>query len=165
MPGSCEGTKAERRLDEEDIMGSLEGMNRDQVMECAQLYVKVFNAEPWNDGWTMETSYQRLIDNFDTPNFAGVLYQEDGRVKGAAFGNIEQFYNGRHYMLKEMFVSPEIQGKGVGRTILRELEEKLKAFGVTTMVLLTSKGKDTVRFYINNGFEEWPSMVMMGKEI
>lgn len=146
-------------------MDSLEGMNRDQVMECAQLYVKVFNAEPWNDDWTMETSYQRLIDIFDTPNFAGVLYHEEGRLVGAAFGNIEQFYDGRHYMLKEMFVSPDLQGKGIGSAILRELEAKVKSLEVTTMILFTSKGNETSRFYLNNGFKEWPSMVMMGKEI
>lgn len=146
-------------------MGSLEGMNRDQVMECAQLYVKVFNAEPWNDEWTMETSYQRLIDIFDTPNFAGILYHEDGRIKGAAFGQIEQFYDARHYMLKEMFVSPETQGKGVGSAMLKELEAKLKTFGVTTVVLFTSKGNDTNRFYLKNDFKEWTNMVMMGKEI
>lgn len=165
MPGSFEGTKAGGRHNEEGIMESLEGMNRDQVMECAQLYVKVFNAEPWNDEWTMETAYQRLIDIFDTPNFAGVLYQEEGRLKGAAFGNIEQFYDGRHYMLKELLVSPDIQEKGVGSDILLELEAKLKSFGVTTMVLFTSQGTETCRFYLSNGFEEWTNMVMMGKGI
>lgn len=146
-------------------MASLEGMNRDQVMECTRLYVEVFNGQPWNDAWTMETAYQRLIDIFDTPNFAGVLYHEEGKVKGAAFGNVEQFYDGRHYMLKEMFVAADLQGKGVGSGILRELEAKLKGFGVTTMILFTSKGNDTARFYISNGFEEWTSMAMMGKDI
>lgn len=99
------------------------------------------------------------------PNFEGVLYLEDGQAKGAIFGNYEQFYDGYHYNLREMFISNELQGKGVGSILLNDLEQKLRCIGVTTIILFTSDTNKTSRFYIKNGFSKWNNMIMMGKNI
>lgn len=135
------------------------------ISGCAELYVKVFNAEPWNDNWTMDTAYKRLSDFFAAPNFAGALYVDENAIKGAIFGNGEQFYNGLHFCLKEMFISTELQGTGIGSSLLRHFEDQLKKRGVTTVYLFTSKGNQTSKFYQKNDFSEWSSMTMMGKDI
>lgn len=31
----------------------------------AELYVKTFNSEPWNDSWTIETATKRLTQMMD----------------------------------------------------------------------------------------------------
>jgi aminoglycoside 6'-N-acetyltransferase I len=136
-----------------------------QIEKCAEVYVKVNNAEPWNDEWTLETAYRRLNDIYTAPNFAGVLYVENGEVEGAILGNYEQFFDGMHYNLREMFVSNELQRTGIGSKMLRTLEGQLKLYGVTTIILFTSKGNGTSRFYLKNGFGEWDNMVIMGKGI
>lgn len=64
-----------------------------------------------------------------------------------------------------MFVSNDQQGSGIGTRLLFELETTLNEVGVTTLMLFTSKGNKTSDFYIKNGFSEWTSMAMMGKEI
>ena len=135
------------------------------LIECAKLYVEVFNAEPWNDNWTKETAFKRLNDIFISANFEGIVYIEDGEIKGAIFGNHEQYFDGMHYYLKEMFVSNELQGKGIGSKMLKIFEERLLESGVSTIVLFTSKGNKTSKFYLKNGFDEWTSMAMMGKEM
>jgi aminoglycoside 6'-N-acetyltransferase I len=125
----------------------------------------VFNAEPWNDKWTLGTAHKRLNDIYISPNFEGVLCMEYGQVKGAIFGNYEQFYDGVHYNLREMFISNELQGKGIGSKLLKELEKRLGDLGVSTIILFTSKGNKTSEFYLKNDFLEWDDMVMMGKDI
>lgn len=82
-------------------------IKKEDIASCAKLYVEVFNAEPWNDKWTLENAQKRLNDIYDAPNFVGSIYLDKGIIKGAIFGNCEQYYNGMHYYLKEMFISPE----------------------------------------------------------
>jgi aminoglycoside 6'-N-acetyltransferase I len=140
-------------------------IKEEHILKCSELYLMVFNGEPWKDKWTIETANKRLKDIYNSPNFQGMLYLIEGQVKGAIFGNYEQFYDGIHYNLKEMFISQELQGKGIGSQIIKELEEKLKKLNVTTIILFTSKGNKTSRFYLKNGFSEWDDMAIMGKEI
>lgn len=146
-------------------MNDIIRLSQEHIAECSELFVRVFNGEPWNDHWTVETVRQRLSDIYETPNFEGVVYREDGRIKGAILGNCEQFYNGIHFSLKEMFVSTEEQGRGIGSKLLRELEERLKASGVTTVYLFTLKNPKTLQFYQRNGFSESDIMVLMGKDL
>ena len=146
-------------------MNSNNIIRSENIKECAELYIKVFNAEPWNDKWTLGTAHKRLNDIYLSPNFEGVLCVDYGKVKGAIFGNYEQFYDGVHYNLREMFISNELQGKGIGSELLNELEKRLRGLGITTIILFTSKGNKTSTFYLKNDFSEWDSMVMMGKEI
>lgn len=140
-------------------------VKNEHILKCSELYIKVFNAEPWNDKWTIETAYKRLNDIYIAPNFEGVIYKEDGKIKGGIFGNFEQFYEGIHYNLREMFIDNDLQRNGIGSKLLNELEERLRKIGVTTIILFTSKGNKTSKFYLKNNFSEWNSMVMMGKDI
>ena len=146
-------------------MNNIISIKNENILECSKLYLKVFNAKPWNDKWTIETAFKRLNDIYTTPNFEGFLYIEEDEIKGAVLGNYEQFYDGIHYNLKEMFISNELQGTGIGSKILNKLEERLKDLSVTTIILFTSKGNKTSNFYLKNGFCEFKSMAMMGKDI
>ena len=139
-------------------------MNTEYISDCAELYVDVFNAEPWNDKWTYETAYKRINDIFISPNFTGVLFIEN-QIRGAILGHREQWYKGLHFYLREIFVINELQGKGIGSVMLRALEDHLRGLDVNTIYLLTSKGNKTYEFYHKNGFVEWDSMTMMGKSI
>lgn len=140
-------------------------IQNDDISKCAKLYVEVFNAKPWNDNWTSETAFKRLNDICIAPNFVGIMYVDGNDIKGAIFGNWEQFFDGIHYNLREMFVSTELQGTGIGSILLNALEEQLKVLGINTIYLFTSKGNKTSKFYQKNNFVEWDSMAMMGKDI
>jgi aminoglycoside 6'-N-acetyltransferase I len=146
-------------------LDNIHSLKDTHLKSCAELYMKVFNAEPWNDEWTTESAYNRLNDILITPNFIGVYYEEDNEIKAAIFGNCEHWYEGMHYDLKEMFVSTELQGSGIGSKLLKYLEERLKKLGVIAIVLFTSKGNKTSYFYEKSGFCELEDMTMMAKDI
>lgn len=146
-------------------MKSIIAIKEEHIMKCAELYVRVFNAEPWNDKWSTETAYKRLLDIYNSPGFVGIICLEDDDIKGSVFGNREQWYEGFHYNLKEMFVSNELQGKGIGRELLGFLEEELNKRQIGAIILFTSKGNLTSQFYIKNCFKELDSMAMMVKDI
>ena len=146
-------------------MGDIHSLKDAHLKSCTELYIKVFNAEPWKDEWTTESAYNRLTDILTSPNFIGVYYEEDKEIKAAIFGNCEHWFEGMHYNLKEMFVSAELQGSGIGSKLLKHLEERLRKLGVVEIFLFTSKGNKTSYFYEKNGFSELEDMTMMAKEI
>jgi aminoglycoside 6'-N-acetyltransferase I len=146
-------------------MGSIQNLKETHLKGCSELYVKVFNVEPWNDRWTLESAYNRLYDIMISPNFIGIAYEKEGEIKAAIFGNCEHWYEGMHYNLKEMFVTPELQGSGVGTRMLKALEERLAKLGVINIVLFTSRETETSYFYHKNSFNELEDMRMMAKVI
>lgn len=130
---------------------------------CAELYRKVFNAEPWYDQWTPDTAYKRISDLYHSLNFVGMACLDGGKVKAAALGYYEQFYDGTNYILKELYVSDEARGRELGSLVIQKLEEKLRALGVSSIILLTSRENEIKRFYFKNHYNEWNSMMIMGK--
>ena len=146
-------------------MGEWVNMTGEDLGECAKLYVQVFNSAPWNDHWTVETSYKRLLDIHDSPGFVGLKFMMAGRIKGAVLGNCEQWYRGMQFNLKEMYVSNELQGAGIGSRLFHVLEPQLLRLDVRSICLFTLKGDFTEPFYRKNGFSDINAMVMMSKRI
>ena len=46
-------------------------MELSRIAEYAELFVSVFNAEPWNDSWTKETAQIRIENMMKTGTFIG----------------------------------------------------------------------------------------------
>lgn len=140
----------------------------ENLQQCAKLHKIVFNEKPWNEKWTIETSYKRLSEIYKTPNFIGLMYMKDGKIMGAVFGNYEQMYDGKRYFLKEMFVDRNLKGKRIGSDLLAMVENQVKMLGIKTVFLFTSRANHTDRFYFKNMYKVYrklDNMVMMGKAI
>ncbi|GAA0077803.1 GNAT family N-acetyltransferase [Clostridium sp. CTA-5] len=139
-------------------------VNECDLKECARLFVKVFNGEPWNDKWTYESAYKRLKDIYMCPNFVGIKYVEDNVIKGAIFANCEEWYEGKHLNIKEVFVSNESQGNNIGSILINAIEYEVKRIGVDFLILFTQNNM-LKNFYIKNNFKEENSLSIMTKSI
>jgi N-acetylglutamate synthase-like GNAT family acetyltransferase len=80
-------------------------------------------------------------------------------VAGCCIGNIEPHYTGRNFILKELFISPKSQKRGVGKKLLAAMKKDLEVNGVKTVLLFTKKAISD--FYIKSGFSEVKGMGMM----
>ena len=45
----------------------IEALREEHLDECAHLYVSTFNAEPWNQRWTLETANKKLAWTLGVP--------------------------------------------------------------------------------------------------
>lgn len=129
------------------------------------MFIETFNAEPWNDQWTVETASRRLTQMINCPDSYGLLAYVDNIPAGLILGAEEQYYNGLMFTIKEFCINNQLRGKGLGTSIYAEFESRLKAKGITEIILLTSPGPQTEGFYQKRGFETYNSMIMMGKVI
>jgi N-acetylglutamate synthase-like GNAT family acetyltransferase len=120
--------------------------------QCAEIYPAAYNAEPWNDNWTTGTARALLIHHHNTPNFIGWVARRGDVIIGCAIGNIEPYYGGNIFILKEMFVAVSAQGSGVGSRLITTMKAYLKTINVKTVMLFTLR--PLFDFYFKSGFKE-----------
>lgn len=140
-------------------------MGISDLNEMAMLYMDTFNSEPWNEKWTLDTATKRLHQMLKTEDFYGLCAYKDDDLCGAILGSMEQFYNGFIFNIKEFWVKNGMRGLGIGTDIFREFERQLKRKGVKEIILFTSKGDYTERFYIKQNMITNEDMVFMTKQL
>ncbi|YAF94060.1 MAG: GNAT family N-acetyltransferase [Nodularia sp. CChRGM 3473] len=132
--------------------------------ECAQLAVEVFNGEPMNQQWTMETARIRLQEILNTPGFVGFIWRKKA-ILGFVVGNCEQWENTLRFELKTICVRPDKQAQGIGTNLLHQLVDTLLTFHVSSVYLLTLKEGLAEAFYTKNGFHKSHRVVFMSNQL
>jgi diamine N-acetyltransferase len=91
------------------------------------------------------------------------LVEEDGGIAGyvvVAFGYSLEFH-GRDAFVDELFLQPAVRGRGLGREVLRFVEEHCRRSGVTALHLeVERKNKAAQEFYRRLGFQDHDRYLM-----
>lgn len=137
-------------------------IERDEVPQLVALFLEVFNAPPWNDGWSVEAARERLCAFADHPRFTGLRAMRGDRIVGFALGWAERWVSEWHFHLYEMCVAPDCQGSGVGRALLGALESHVGERGMPIVFLETRSDAGARTFYEKLGYKV-ADIVAMGK--
>ena len=129
----------------------------------AGLYVEVFNAPPWQDGWSVPVAAERLRSMAAAPRFEALGAYQDGQRVGIVLGNGERWVKGWVLHLREMFIAPHVQRRGIGRQLLAEFERSLKG-SYQNVYLQTGSRVPAHQFYIGCGYAAI-DLVSMGKRV
>ena len=130
---------------------------------CARFFSKVFNAPPWEENWNEESSLQRLSDCANTPNFIGLVAEDDAGIAALAFGYWQRYQEEKHFLLLEFCVANERQREGIGTRLMEELHKRLQADGVGRIYTLTARDTPAQGFYEKAGFYVSPKMILMAR--
>jgi GNAT superfamily N-acetyltransferase len=132
---------------------------------CCELYVKVFNAPPWNDSWTDEAVRQCLGDLAERKRFLGYTFWENDALVGAVFAHTKTFYKGDEIFIDELFIAPNCQRKGYGLALMDEIENYARENNITAITLLTAIGQPAFHFYKKQGYWHKNYMAFMHKRV
>lgn len=135
----------------------------DDFGRCVELFVEVFNGEPWNDAWSSEKAGQYLSDFIHTPGFKGVVAEQEETIEGFIIGSNRKWWQGDEFFIHEMCVRSGLQRSGIGSGLMEYLEQALLSEGVRHLALLTDRGVPAEFFYKKNGFKEIPRLVFLAK--
>jgi GNAT superfamily N-acetyltransferase len=90
--------------------------------------------------------------NFTPPAGVFLIVVEDGENVGC--GGIKRLAPTR-YEIKHLWIQPRMQGRGLGRALLNELEQRARDFGATEVVLDTNASLLAAgSMYRSGGYEE-----------
>lgn len=132
---------------------------------CAKIMQSVYNNPLWQARWTQEKAEEYLADFFDMRKFLGFVAEEQGEVIGAIFAHEKVWWNNSEIFVEEMFVAPELQGKGCGSALLRRIEACAAEKGLAGITLSTNRYAPAPVFYRKNGFADCEHVLFMAKEI
>jgi aminoglycoside 6'-N-acetyltransferase I len=141
----------------------IETFKEEHLDECATLLVATFNAEPWNDKYTLDTAKKQLAWHLRVPGCVGLVSVMDG-VVAFAVGYREPTDAGEVFHLSIFCVRPDVQRTGVGSRLLDRLEQRLNESGVNTVYLGTHKGTPAEAFYRRHGYEVSDEEIVMSHE-
>lgn len=137
----------------------------DKMEHCIELYINVFNSEPWNETWTYQTAKERLTDLLHTPKFFGFLLYDNSNLIGFIAGNSKRSYTGLTFYLAELCINNKIQGKGYGSKLLLYLEAELKKRRIQSLYLLTENGGLAESFYLKHDYAINENRIVMKKNL
>lgn len=109
--------------------------NESAINQIATLLVEGFAAnspEAWPD---LESAIEEVHESFGAGHVSRVALDEDGTVLGWIAG-ISQ-YDGHVWEMHPLVIRVSHQGKGIGRALVTDLEERVKESGGLTIILGT----------------------------
>ena len=132
---------------------------------CAAVFCSAFGAAPWNEQWTLPLAETRISELTGTSLSAAFVYEDAGGIRGFAAGRVVTYLYGREYVIDEFCVSAEMQGKGIGSSLLTGIAEVMRQKGIVSIVLQTTKGYLSERFYLKNSFVQAEQMITMYRSL
>ena len=109
----------------------LEPGNREAVRQTAALLVKSFR-EHWPNAWPdIGAALKEVQQSFREDRISRVAVDESGVVLGW-IGGIRE-YRGNVWELHPLAVRPDCQRKGIGRTLVTDLEDRVRERGGHTI--------------------------------
>ena len=143
----------------------IEPIDRTVPSGASELFVAVFNDDPWNEDWTADAARARLQELVELPGFVGYqlvdgLERGQHGVLGVAMGYTRTWHTGPVYKLDHLYITPDRQGEGLGSRLLRHLEDDLYGRGVHSIRLATGRKAPARSFYEDHDYEENPELWM-----
>ena len=135
--------------------------SNDYEESLIEAYIETFSGEPWNETWDHEWVLNRIRWVSNVPNFVGKIAIENGQVVGALLGYGIPFREKLDFEILELFVLPTHQGKGLGKAMVKELENSLPLEKYGVIHLITAKDTDSEEFYKKCGYKRNDKLCIM----
>jgi aminoglycoside 6'-N-acetyltransferase I len=138
-------------------------LSEKDLEEASGIFKKVFSSNPWNEPWSFNTSYKRLLDISNTPGYIGIGYfDSNNQMIGFLVGNEEQWADSTNFYINEICVLTNVQTNGIGTSLLKYLRGVLTQKNVDTAYLSTERGEGKPElFFRKNGYVTNESRVLM----
>lgn len=132
----------------------LRELTMDDIPKVANVYVNAYAEGEWNEEWVCEDAAQRVYEIISSPHCKGGICVLNEEVIGCILFEILTWHTGKQLEIKEIFVIPSFQRKGIGKKLLEYAEIIGKGVGVSELFLWTNKSETLINFYSKLGYQD-----------
>ncbi len=137
----------------------------EHVERYGEIYADAFSGEPWHDAWTVEDATVHVREILESPQSYGLECVVGCDVVGFILGSSMLFHYGRTFEINDLAVTPEFQGRGIGKKLLEGLLAQLRKKEIKAVHLITAAEGDLPAFYARHGFSQEHRVMLMGAEL
>lgn len=142
-------------------MERIEPFTEKHLGDGARVLAAAFNAEPWNENWTLATARKSLSQSLGVPGYVGFASLKEEEILGLAVGCREQDGEREVFYLEILCVRPDAQGAGIGGRLLEHLKNEVERADIHEIYLITHKGTPAESLYRKNGYRVSDEDVVM----
>lgn len=137
----------------------------DDIAECAGLYLQAYNRPPWNYNFTLDKAISYLTEYAERKRFVGFVLIENDKIAGALLGHSKTWWTNDLLYIDELFISPDSQRKGYGKSLIENAENYAAENGLEVITLMTNKHMPAYKFYESNDFIHAEHFVILFKPV
>ena len=128
--------------------------------EISKIMMNESSKRPYNGKDTLRTALKEIIEYSKKDLYVAVNEKE---IIGFMASNIIQ--GSKKAYIKELWLKPIYQGKGVGKTLVKFIENKYKKRGINIIRLVTKRNAGAFKFYKKLKYIEHKTLVFMEKKL
>lgn len=140
-------------------------MEYDDVPEVAHLFLEAYSDPPWNEKWSYEKAFDRIVEVFEAKKSVCVVCLYEQRIVGAAQCLLFSWTSGYQLDIRELFVDKKYQNLKIGTQLLDYLPTFLPRGEPITIILSTLRDTKLMSFYEKNGFQVNQNLIYYYREI
>lgn len=140
-------------------------MKIQDIDSCAKICVDAYSKEPWNEHHDLDKMKSFLTKFTSNHIYVGWVICKGNQIIGFTIGIIVPSTGDDYFRIEDICISPDMQGKGIGKEFINRLAHKLKQKNIDSIILNTIKEFPAYNFYLTNGFVEIESSSTMILEI
>jgi ribosomal protein S18 acetylase RimI-like enzyme len=131
--------------------------------EIALIMKKEFSKAPYHENWTKESATKTINTYAELGDI--LVAESDKKIIGFIISREESYNSGSQITIEELVISKELQGMGIGKKLVNEVEEHAKKKNIKFIHLSTNKKAPAYGFYKHLGYIPNEQTVFLRKEL
>ncbi len=144
---------------------TIQPVTENDIENCTKVFMQTYNKEPWNYQWEFEDALRYLTEYYSSPQFKGFILYDNDVFAGAMFAHTKSWWTGSQLYIDELFIAPNSQRKGYGKTLMSYAEQYALENGFGTITLMTHKFMPSMKFYDGIDYMHAQPLVILFKQV
>ena len=132
------------------------------LKEISNLFRIESAKRPYFQKWTQKTALEKITNSFKKDDIHIVMVEK--KIVGFIISRI-RMKKGKEVYVDEFWLKPDYQRKGVGKILLKFIEDKYKKRGISRIGLVANRKAGAVHFYKKLKYKVEQEFFYMAKKL
>lgn len=132
------------------------------LKEISNIFRKETSKKPYFQKWTQKTAFEKINESYKENDIYLALV--DKKVAGFIISSIH-LNNPKKAYIDELWLKSGYQRKGLGKSLVRFIEDKYKSRWVEIMQVVSKRKAGAFKFYNKLGYNQSKELVFMDKKL